>query len=99
MPVEVIAMGALLAEVGLMLSSTVWESVLQRHIEPGLLSRISAYRRLGPSVLQPIGLAVWGPLAAVLSLDGALWLAFALQLGGALVLLAVRQVRQLPAHP
>lgn len=99
MPVEVIAAGALLAEIGLMLSLTVWESTLQRHIEPGLLSRVSAYKRLGPSALQPIGLALWGPLAAVTGLDGALWLAFALQLLGALVVLTLRDVRHLPAHP
>lgn len=52
-----------------------------------------------PTSLQPIGLALWGPIAAVMSLDHALWLAFALQLIAALVLLALRDVRQLPAHP
>lgn len=99
MPVGLIAVGALLAEVGLMLSSTVWETTLQRHVQPELLSRVSAYRRLGPSALQPIGLALWGPLASVLGLDGALWLAFALQLLGALVVLGIADVRQLPAQP
>jgi hypothetical protein len=98
-PVEVIAAGALLAEIGLMFSSTVWESTLQRHIPRELLSRISAYKRIGPSALQPVGLALWGPLAAATTLDTALWLAFALQLFGALVLLTLREIRQLPAHP
>lgn len=99
MPVELVAAGALLAEIGLMLSSTVWETTLQRHVEPALLSRVSAYKRLGPSALQPVGLALWGPLATAVSLDGALWLAFALQLLGALAVLMVGAVRQLPAHP
>jgi hypothetical protein len=99
MPVGLIAAGALLAEMGLMLSSTVWETTLQRHIEPALLSRISAYKRLGPSALLPLGLALWGPLATLISLDGALWLAFGLQLLGAFAVLAVGAVRQLPAHP
>jgi MFS family permease len=99
MPVEIIAAGALLAEIGLVLCSTTWDSAVQRHIEPALISRISAYRRLGPSVLQPIGLASWGPVAAAIGLDNALWLAFVLQIVGALALLAVRDVRHLPAYP
>ncbi|MEO8177635.1 MAG: MFS transporter [Deltaproteobacteria bacterium] len=99
MPLEIIAAGALMSEVGLMLSSTTWDSAVQRHIEPALLSRISAYRRLGPSALAPMGLALWGPVAAVMSLDKALWLAFVLQIIGVVVLLAVREVRHLPAHP
>jgi hypothetical protein len=98
-PLAIIALGALLAEVGLTLSSTVGDSAVQRHIEPALLSRITAYRRLGPAAAQPIGLALWGPLAAVVSLDGALWLAFVLQLVVTLALLSVSEVRQLPAHP
>lgn len=99
MPLGVIAAGALLAEIGLALSSTVGDSAVQRHIEPELLSRISAYRRLGPAATQPVGLALWGPLAALVSLDGALWLAFALHTLGCLLLLGVAEVRGLPAHP
>jgi hypothetical protein len=82
-----------------MLSLTVWESAFQRHVEPELLSRLTAYRRLGPAALQPIGLALWGPIAALLSLDNALWLAFGLQLLGVLAILSVPDVRQLPAYP
>jgi MFS family permease len=99
LPLGIIAMGALFAEVGLVLSSTVGDSAVQRHIEPALLSRITAYRRLGPATAQPIGLALWGPLAAIISLDGALWLAFVLQILGTVVLLSVAEVRHLTAQP
>ncbi|HSC02095.1 MAG TPA: hypothetical protein VLC49_02220 [Solirubrobacteraceae bacterium] len=41
--VPVIAAGALLAGLGLMLGNTLWETTLQRHVPSESLSRVSSY--------------------------------------------------------
>jgi Transmembrane secretion effector len=99
LPVAVIAVGALVADAGLMLSNTVWESTLQRHVPPSTLSRVSAYDWFGSMAFQPVGLALWGPIAASIGNDGALWLAFVLGVISVLALLAVRDIRTLPPYP
>lgn len=99
LPAAVIAAGALLADIGLMLSNTVWESTMQRHVAPEMLSRVSAYDWFGSFALQPVGLAVWGPIAALIGETSALWLAFALGIASVLALLAVKDIRTLPPFP
>ncbi|HEX7299691.1 MAG TPA: MFS transporter [Solirubrobacteraceae bacterium] len=99
LPATVVALGALVAEVGLVLSNTVWESTLQRHVPVSTLSRVSAYDWFGSMAFQPVGLALWGPIAAAIGNDGALWLAFVLGVVSVLVLLAVREIRTLPPFP
>ena len=64
----------------MMLGNSVWESTLQRHIPAESLSRVSAYDWFGSLAFYPLGLAVWGPMAAAVGLGASLWLAFALQL-------------------
>jgi MFS family permease len=98
-PAVVVAAGAAAGEVGLILCLTVWESTLQRHIEPHLLSRISAYDWLGSLAFEPLGLAVWGPIAALVGTTSALWLATGLGALSIAAILAVRDVRTLPAGP
>ena len=99
LPVAVVALGAAVSEVGLVLSATVGESTFQRHVEPSMLSRVSAYNWLGSMALQPVGLAVWGPIALAIGYDAAMWVAFAAMVLSGLALLAVRDVRTLPAYP
>jgi predicted MFS family arabinose efflux permease len=99
LPVAVVALGAVVSEVGLVLSSTVGESTFQRHIEPAALSRVSSYNWLGSMALQPVGLAIWGPIAVAIGYDAAMWLAFVAMVVSGLALLAVRDVRTLPAYP
>jgi predicted MFS family arabinose efflux permease len=99
LPAEVIALGALLSGAGLMLSNTVWESTLQRHIPASTLSRVTAYDWFGSMAFQPLGLALWGPVAAAIGTEPALWLAFALQRSTVLAVLAVREIRTLPPFP
>ena len=83
----------------MMLGNSVWESTLQRHIPAESLSRVSAYDWFGSLAFYPLGLAVWGPMAAAVGLGASLWLAFALQLATTLALLAVPDIRRLPATP
>jgi hypothetical protein len=42
---------------------------------------------------------LWGPISDQIGVSEALTIAFVLQLGSILLLLAVREIRELPAHP
>jgi nicotinamide riboside transporter PnuC len=76
-----------------------WESTLQRHISPDVLSRVSAYDWFGSMAFAPVGLALWGPVATAIGYSRTLWLAFGLHLAGVAAILAVRDVRRLPPAP
>jgi hypothetical protein len=82
-----------------MLGNTLWETTLQRHVPSESLSRVSSYDWFGSLALDPIGLAIWGPVAAAIGISASLWTASALLVAGALALLAVPEVRSLPAFP
>ncbi|MCW3001855.1 MAG: transporter [Conexibacter sp.] len=99
LPVAVVACAALISELGLMLELTLWESTLQRHVEPEMLSRVSAYDWFVSMAPAPIGLALWGALATTLGYENTLWLAFALHAVGVAALLSVRDIRRLPPEP
>jgi hypothetical protein len=44
-----------------------------------------------------LGLAIWGPIAAVIGISGSLWLAFGLAVALTMALLSVPDIRHLPA--
>ncbi|HJS97164.1 MAG TPA: MFS transporter, partial [Solirubrobacteraceae bacterium] len=97
--VPFIAVGALLSGLGLMLGNTLWETTLQRHVPSESLSRVSSYDWFGSLALDPIGLAIWGPIAGVIGIEASLWTACGLLVISALILLAVPEIRRLPAFP
>jgi predicted MFS family arabinose efflux permease len=97
--VALIAFGAFLSGIGLMVGMSVWESTLQRHIPSEALSRVSSYDWFGSAAFYPIGLAIWGPISAAIGIHTSLWLAFALFIASLLALLAVPDVRRLPWSP
>src|SRR5215218_6953009 len=96
-PVPLIASGALLSGAGMALSISVWESTLQRLIPPEALSRVSSYDWFGSLAFYPLGLAVWGPIAALIGISVSLWLAFGLAVVLTLMLISVPEIRRLPA--
>jgi MFS family permease len=98
-PLAVLAAGALLAGLAMMVCNTVWESTLQRHIPPDQLSRVSAYDWFGSMAFSPLGMILWGPVAAATGTSAALWIAAAVQGATCLALLAVPEVRRLPRLP
>jgi hypothetical protein len=98
-PVPVLAAGALLAGAGMMLGNSVWESALQRHVPQGEISRVSAYDWFGSMAFSPLGLAMWGPIAAATGISRALWIAAGAWLVASAALVAVPEVRRLPAFP
>jgi predicted MFS family arabinose efflux permease len=95
----VTAGAALLAGAGLAVANNLWETTQQRHVPEELLSRVSSYDWFGSLAAVPVGMVLWGPIADQIGVSTALWIAFWLQLTSILILLAVREIRELPAYP
>jgi hypothetical protein len=98
-PAPVTALAALVAGAGLFLANNLWETTTQRYVPPDLLSRVSSYDWFGSLAMSPVGMLMWGPIAAAVGVATALWIAFAVQLASILALFGVREIRELPAHP
>jgi MFS family permease len=94
-PVAVIALGAALAGIGTALAISVWESTLQRLVPGESLSRVSSYDWFGSLAFYPLGLAIWGPVAAAIGTTESLWLAFGLAVVSTVALLSVPDIRRL----
>jgi MFS family permease len=88
-----LATATVFAGLGMMFGNTVWESALQRHVRPEALSRVSAYDWFGSLAFAPVGLAVWGPVADLVGIAEALWIAAAVTFASTFAILAVRDVR------
>jgi MFS family permease len=94
-PVALLAVGALFGGAAMMLGNTVWESTLQRHIPTDSLSRVSAYDWFGSLAFNPLGLAIWGPIAVLIGISASLWVVTALMVATSAALLAVPAIRAL----
>jgi MFS family permease len=93
----VIAVGALVGGASISLAEILYDTTSQQHIPPESLSRVNAWDWLGSLALEPLGLALIGPVAAGLGISTTLWLsAVAITLLQAAVLL-VPSVRRLEA--
>lgn len=97
--VPLIACGAALSGAGMALAISVWETTLQRHIPGESLSRVSSYDWFGSLAFYPLGLAIWGPVAAAIGVSTSLWLAFVLAVVATVALISVPDIRHLPASP
>jgi predicted MFS family arabinose efflux permease len=95
LPTPLIVVGTVLAGGGMMLGGSLWESALQRHVPTESLSRVSAYDWFVSLGFNPVGYAIWGPIAAAIGIEPALWVAAALLLSSILAPLAIRDVREL----
>jgi MFS family permease len=91
----VIAAGYFVAGVSLEIFSITWAMALQQNVPLEKLSRVSAYDALGSIVFVPLGLSLAGPVADILGLTEALWLAAALGTLSTIAALGVRDVRDL----
>lgn len=94
-PLPLIVLGAALGGAGMALALAVWESTLQRRIPGESLSRVSSYDWFASLAFYPLGLAIWGPIAAGIGTSSALWLAFGLAAVSTLALLSVPDIRRL----
>ncbi|HEV2813468.1 MAG TPA: MFS transporter [Solirubrobacteraceae bacterium] len=98
-PVPVLVVGTFLCGVGLMIGMSVWESTLQRHIPGDSLSRVASYDWFASYAFYPVGLALWGAVAAGIGVGTALWVAFGLMMASVLALLAVPEIWRLGREP
>jgi Transmembrane secretion effector len=99
LPAPAVALVGLVAGAGLIVANNLWETSTQRHVPTDRLSRVSSYEWFGSLATQPIGMLIWGPVGEAMGVHEALWLAFGVQTVIWLSLLAVRDVRELPAYP
>jgi MFS family permease len=94
-PVPLLVCATFLSGVGMMLGMSVWESTLQRHVPAESLSRVASYDWFGSFAFYPLGLALWGPVAAGIGISTALWLAFGLFAASVATLLALPDTRRM----
>ena len=98
-PGAILLASAFLSGNGLTLGMSVWETTLQRHIPQGELARVSSYDWFGSLAFFPLGLAMWGPIAAVVGTSAALWIAFGMFAATLAALVAIPDIRRLPPAP
>jgi predicted MFS family arabinose efflux permease len=94
-----IALAALIAGLAGTFATVLWESTWVQHVPAAARSRVSAYDWFGSLALEPLGLALIGPVAAGIGISTTLWLAAAVVLGCQLVVLSVPSVRRLRSRP
>lgn len=94
-PAPVIAMGSMVAVGGIVISNAFWDTMLQQHIPPAVLGRVSSYDWTISLALQPIALAVVGPMSESIGLSQTLLTAAGIGIVANLGVLLVPSVRGL----
>jgi predicted MFS family arabinose efflux permease len=79
--------------------NVLWFTALQREIPANELSRVSSWDHLGSYALQPIGLALVGPIALAVGISTTLYAAAGLALLLTVSVLSVRDVRDFQLSP
>jgi hypothetical protein len=93
--VAAIALSAAATLVAIIVSNTLWETVLQQRVPQASLSRVSSYDWMVSLVFQPIAFAVVGPLAAAIGEDTTLILAAVIGVVANLAALLVPGIRNM----
>ena len=98
-PLALIVVAAVVGGVGNMIFNTLWETTLQQHIPEAARSRVSSYDWFGSLAFQSLGFVLIGPFAGAVGMSAALYLCGGLDILATASLLAVRDIRTLPALP
>jgi len=98
-PLPVVAAGSFLWGVAIELFMVLWMTALQRNVPREALSRVSSYDAMGSLMFGPIGLALAGPLVAVVGLQTAFLGAAVVAAAAIIASLFSRAVRTLRAGP
>lgn len=69
-----IALGALIAGATISLAAILYETAVAHEVPQGSLSRVMAYDWFGSLALEPLGLALVGPLSAAIGISTTLWI-------------------------
>jgi MFS family permease len=94
-PALVIAMGAFLTVGSIVISNTLWDTMLQQHIPRDAISRVSSYDWMVSLIFQPLALAAMGPLAEGIGITETLLIATGIGLLANSAVLLVPSVRNL----
>jgi MFS family permease len=99
-PTLVIAAVSIPAGAAVSLYLVLWDTVLQEQVPAGALARVASFERMSIYVPAPLGLALAGPVAAAIGVDGALWAATGWMSVSTLFLLGMPSVRGMQrVHP
>lgn len=98
-PTALIAAAAGIAGVGLSVFGTLWETALQHHVPPDVLSRVSSYDWFGSVAFVPLGYLVAGPVAGLIGTRTLLFIAAAWAVASCLPVLLSREVQRLGRPP
>ena len=94
-----ISLGALLAGITGSFAEVFWRTSTAQHIPAAALARVSAYDWFGSLALEPLGLALIGPIAAGVGISATLWAAAAVLVLCQVAIVATPSVRRLEARP
>jgi len=95
MPLWVVSLGSFAWGVAIELFQVIWFTALQTHVPRESLSRVASYDAMGSLMFGPIGLALAGPLVALVGLQAGFLVAAAVALAAILAALLSRSVRGL----
>ena len=98
-PTVLIAAGALITGVTLSIATIFWETTTAQHVPGPVLARVSAYDWFGSLALEPIGMALIGPIAAGVGITTTLWAAAGVLVLCQVAIIATPSVRRLEARP
>jgi predicted MFS family arabinose efflux permease len=98
-PLAAIAIAAVGAGFAFAFATVLWETALQRTIDPAKLSRVSAYNWMAAMAFLPAGYAIAGPVADAIGISTALWIGAAWLIVSLLAVLTVRDVRDYGDEP
>ncbi|HET7142076.1 MAG TPA: MFS transporter [Candidatus Limnocylindria bacterium] len=94
-PALVVALGAFVTIASIVISNTLWDTMIQQHIPREAISRVSGYDWMLSLLFQPIAFAAIGPVAARIGVPQTLLLCTALGLAANSLVLLVPGVRNL----
>ncbi len=98
-PILLIAAGALVAGASTSVAEVLWQTASAQHVPAAALARVSAYDWFGSLALEPLGLALIGPIAAGVGTTTTLWVAAGILALCQLAVVATPSVRRLEARP
>lgn len=93
--VALIAAGMLLRSIGIAWGDALWHTTMQEQVPAAAISRVSALDWTGTLVLNPIGFALVGPVAAIIGISTTLIGAGILTAVATVAVIAVPSVRNL----
>ena len=94
-PALVVAMGAFVTIAAIVISNTLWDTMLQQHIPRDAISRVSGYDWMVSLIFQPLAFAAVGPLADRIGVSETLLIAAGIGLAANSAVLLVPSVRNL----